>query len=852
MKNCKKVLLAIFLLSLTFIIFSCSQFGTGSVAFQFDKEFIEQVNQYKQKSAGQSRSALDSYINGITYVEVKLEGDKELTQTVPLEEDVFIEFEGIPVGARIRAVLTLFSQEDIEDPTTREDICSGESAWTVITAGENILEITLRGLNYRIFVTFRDDPDIQSGSLMPLDPDREEPQNDGRTPITGYSYIQSAIDWIAENGNRDEDYEIVLTGFDDTNAFNQRVTFGAVDEGQGDNLTGHAKSITLTSTDASNTALRSDANYIFYVKTVVPVYFKNIKIASSSSASFQNGHIINMPESNNVSSEITMGQDATFVGESGNNAQYGGAVFLSYGSFTMEDNATISGFNASEGGAVIVNKGTFYMKDSAVITGCSASGNGGGVSVGNGRDYPGRSYFYMSDDARIETCSCTGSSSNGGAVAVGKWGRVSISSGTIQDCSKGSGSSAHGDGIALISGDDCGSVSMSGGVMKWTDTTTSNEAVYVPRNEAEFSISGDVSIKAPNVIMVDYNSTLGRVKLDAALNNKFAAIVNVTSGAATYAMSSSIIAAEDNSLVESAITGQKLIGYDEYYLEESGKVVTSSAYKIATVDQTDPEKMIAVGDIVFANDNSRARPANATYLTYMDRQRVAGIIFYTGTSGDLLGEVNLIVGKEVYADNFVSQNFTSNMEKFDETSWIQNFPKKEVPTVGYGGVPGDPWIFDDYSETISIDEAEFDSPQIGTAYLSSKSSLIADIISGSNNMYTMLKVVLMHGENYQGTSYALDSTTIANNWYIPTLVEYKFLYEAFKDNSDFDLAYKTLFGTLSTNKYLSMTRIDNNQDRMWNYYWYHYRLNFETGIVSCYQANENTSYSLPVHTYNAD
>ena len=850
MKKGRSLLFVVFLVALSAVLFSCSQIGTGSVAFHFDAQFIEQVNRYRQSEPSPipSRSALDSYINGTTYVEVKLEGDKELSQTYPLTEDLSIEFEGIPVGARIRAVLTLFSQEEPADPDTRSDICTGQSDWTVIASGENVLEITLRGLNYRIFVTFRDDPDIQSGSLMPLDPDREEPQNDGRTPITGYSYIQSAIDWIAENGNRDEDYEIVLTGFDDTNAFNQRVTFGAVDEEQGDNLTGHAKSITLTSTDASNTALRSDANYIFYVKTEVPVYFKNIKIASSSSASTQNGHIINMPESNLVSSKITMGQDATFVGESGNNAQYGGAVFLSYGSFTMEDNATISGFNASEGGAVFVNKCTFYMKDSAVITGCSASGNGGGVSVGNARSYQGFSYFYMSDDARIETCSCTGSSSNGGAVAVGKWGRVSISSGTIQDCSKGSGSSAHGDGIALISGDDGGSVSMSGGIMKWTDTTTSNEAVYVPNGAAEFSISGDVSIKAPNVIMVDYNSSLGCVKLDAALNNKYAAIVNVTSSAATRAMSSPIIAAEDNALVERAITGQKLIGYDSYYLKESGCTASSSAYKIATVDQTDPEKMIAVGDIVFANDNSRARSANATYLTYMDRQRVAGIIFYTGTSGDLLGEVNLMVGTEMYSAIF-TQGTPNSTAEFDTTR-ITNFPQISEPMSNNTVV----WR-DSTTGSVLYTDAQISDAQLGSAYLTSQSLLISEIISGTETHYPLLNTVLHHGDKWAGTDYALDSSVVTNNWYIPTIAECIPLCEAFQD-SEFREVYETFYRTTvypDLGRCVSMTKLYNVRPMDGYYYLFDVNLSADEnfGLIRQEVASDST-FALPIHTYSAD
>ena len=127
MKKGRSLLFVVFLVALSAVLFSCSQVGTGSVAFHFDAQFIEQVNRYRQSEPSPipSRSALDSYINGTTYVEVKLEGDKELSQTYPLTEDLSIEFEGIPVGARIRAVLTLFSQEEPADPDTRSDICTG-------------------------------------------------------------------------------------------------------------------------------------------------------------------------------------------------------------------------------------------------------------------------------------------------------------------------------------------------------------------------------------------------------------------------------------------------------------------------------------------------------------------------------------------------------------------------------------------------------------------------------------------------------------------------------------------------------------------------------------------------------
>ncbi len=864
MKNCKKVLLAIFVLSLTFIIFSCSQFGTGSVAFQFDEEFIEQVNQYKQKSAGQSRSVLDSYINGTTYVEVSLEGDKELTQTVPLEEDVFIEFEGIPVGARIRAVLTLFSQEDIEDPTTREDICSGESAWTVITAGENILEITLKDLTYRIYVTYIDDQNAQSGGILSDSLQKEamyEGTHDGKSKASGYVFIQSAIDWIAANGKSNIDYEIILTGYNEANAFNQQVAFGASDS-YDDTLSGHAKSITVSSENKNIPAIRKTNSIVFSVQTsMVPIYFKNIMVESSASASSLNGGIISAPQ--NVAMYVTMCEGTSFVG-SGNLAQYGGAVYLDGGTFTMQDDASISGFASKyEGGAVCINRGSFTMKDNALISDCSETSlgwGGGAVAVGVGVSGTANSSFTMEGNARIEDCVAT---AKGGAVFVAKYGTFTMKSGTIKDCTINGENYNYGHCIYVDSQDtNAGDITLSGGSIIYTDTTTSHDAIFVNSGACNFEMSGNVYIQAPNVIKLgcatsnslEPRQKLAYIQVTDKLTQPLTALIDI------YAANESVMASQPVVEVSGVSNASEVyshfMGYDAYYFDEG--YARQVDYKL------DATATVSVGDIVFANDNSRARPANATYLTYMDRQRVAGIIFYTGTSGDLLGEANLMVGTKIYESYF---DHTTRQQSFDTITTISNFPTKTIQ-VTVTPVGGDPYIDTevviDENATLQRANIEFSPARTGKTYLESIRTIVPSLITYSGNVYSysdypLLEKVLKHGNAFTGTAYYPDQTgssddswaANANNWYVPTIAEYAMLYDALQD-TDFKNAFESLCGSLSGKTFISATQCGDREDGyLGEYHWYHYTILLPSGTVGCGKNNGHFA-ALPIHTYVAE
>ena len=847
MKNCKKVLLAIFLLSLTFIIFSCSQFGTGSVAFQFDKEFIEQVNQYKQKSAGQSRSVLDSYINGTTYVEVSLEGDKELTQTVPLEEDVFIEFEGIPVGARIRAVLTLFSQEDIEDPTTREDICSGESAWTVITAGENILEITLKDLTYRIYVTYINDQNAQSGGIL-----RDSLQNellyegihDGKSKASGYVFIQSAIDWIAANGKSNIDYEIILTGYNEANAFNQQVAFGASDS-YDDTLSGHAKSITVSSENKNIPAIRKTNSIVFSVQTsVVPIYFKNIMVESSASASSLNGGIISALE--NMAMHVTMCEGTSFVG-SGNLAQFGGAVYLNGGTFTMQDDASISGFASKyEGGAVCINRGSFTMKDNALISDCSVTtlGYGGGaVAVGEGATNPAYSSFTMEGNARIENCNA---SAKGGAVLVTKYGTFTMKSGTIKDCTINGENYNYGHCIYVDSQDtSAGNITLSGGSIIYTDTTTSHDAIFVRSGACNFEMSGNVYIQAPNVIKLGCSTStslenrqkLAYIQVTGTLIKPLTALIDI------YAANESVMAqpvVEVSGVSNASEVYSHFMGYDAYYFDDG--FARQVDYKL------DAAETVSVGDIVFANDNSRARASSAQKLTYMDRQRVVGLIFYKGRETDLLGEVNLMVGTEMYSAIF-TQGTPNSTAEFDTTR-ITNFPQISEPMSNNTVV----WR-DSTTGSVLYTDAQISDAQLGSAYLTSQSSLISEIISGTETHYPLLNTVLHHGDKWAETDYALDSSVVTNNWYIPTIAECIPLCEAFQD-SEFREVYETFYRTTvypNLGRCVSMTKLYNVRPMDGYYYLFDVNLSEEEnfGLIR-QEVASNSTFALPIHTYSAD
>jgi len=94
----------------------------------------------------------------------------------------------------------------------------------------------------------------------------------------------------------------------------------------------------------------------------------------------------------------------------GNTARYGGAIYIESGSFTMEDEVSVSGNTSNDsGGGLYVNGGTLTMQGNSKVSNNTATGDGGGVYLSSGT-------FTMRGNASV---SDNTSFRNGGGVSGG-------------------------------------------------------------------------------------------------------------------------------------------------------------------------------------------------------------------------------------------------------------------------------------------------------------------------------------------------------------------------------------------------------------------------------------------------
>ncbi len=93
---------------------------------------------------------------------------------------------------------------------------------------------------------------------------------------------------------------------------------------------------------------------------------------------------------------------------SGYSANWGGAVYMTAGTFNMQG-GTIKSCLALQGGAVYMAEGTFNLSGGSIES-CASTSDGGAVYMTAGE-------FNLSDEGRIESCVAT---ANGGAIYLGK------------------------------------------------------------------------------------------------------------------------------------------------------------------------------------------------------------------------------------------------------------------------------------------------------------------------------------------------------------------------------------------------------------------------------------------------
>jgi hypothetical protein len=105
---------------------------------------------------------------------------------------------------------------------------------------------------------------------------------------------------------------------------------------------------------------------------------------------------------------FTMQDNATVNGNTASSS-CGGGVYVG-GTFTMKDNTSVKDNNTSFDGGGVYADGNFLMQGNASVSNNISSSNGGGVFVG------GSGHFFMQDDASVSNNT---SSSNGGGLFVG-------------------------------------------------------------------------------------------------------------------------------------------------------------------------------------------------------------------------------------------------------------------------------------------------------------------------------------------------------------------------------------------------------------------------------------------------
>ena len=426
----------------------------GSLVFDFSSFSNKQI----------SRNAIEDLITQDQefFVDLSLEGTFKYHDSFSLSEQTSYAIEGIPLGARIKAVIEIFTYKDPNDKETKIILFSGESQ--TYTISESVNQITVKlNKNEDALEIIGEEPQEEVDNSIKIyvvynsekqDSDweaNEDPARDGTTPDSAFYYIQSAIHWIEVNGNGNEDYTIKLIGYSATEAFDQTIVYG-------DNICGKANSITITSYDKNNFAIRSSSYKTINLKTIygyntVPtLIFKDIKISTN------NGAIIYGEDGLRDTTKIQLYNNTVFKGETDS----GCAIVLDGGgTIEMYGNSQIETF---ENGAVTMSYGYFHMKDKSTIYKCSTS-YGGAFYLNHIH-----SYVYINDEASITECEAE---NDGGAVYM-TGGTFEMNGGSITKCK----ANVDGGAIYMRVVSNSPNVYLNGGKIINNTATNNGAAIY--------------------------------------------------------------------------------------------------------------------------------------------------------------------------------------------------------------------------------------------------------------------------------------------------------------------------------------------------------------------------------------
>lgn len=853
MRHTNKLLIILSFLFITILI-SCNFDIISKKKGQVFFDFSSVANQLKPNS----RSVLDSIIDPETeyFIDLKIDGSYKLNTTIDLSQQTYYEITDIPAGTRIKASIEVYSWNMNLFPHTKNILFTGESKSCVISSGENTIEIKLKAnfkITFKIYVRYN--ADYQNNNW-----ENEPSENDGLTKDTGFYYIQSAINWITANGNNKKNYEIVLTGHDNNQAFNQYIEFD-------NNLNGKAKSITLSSDDTRYIALKSSSIQSIEVKMTgyncVPLIFRDILISTdASNESAQSALILQTVQYCNC--DITLDEGTKFIGDENHKSARGSAILLKGGIVTMKSNSIISGFHSrDEGGAVFVEYGTFNMTDSAVIENCHSE-DGGAIYLTNINNS-----FNINKNATIKNCSA---SRYGGAIFQ-KCENINIEGGSIINCS----ANYCGGAVYMDTSSNDVNLLLSGGEIK-NNEAPQGSAFYLSKDRYYDSEKFEFVNKYSKLIMSEnacvdlsndiFCSELQPVYLSGTLktNNAKAALLTYVNGADLT--DNEVLVANDGktniSKSYSKFYVREAEGSSEvknWYINQQGKVQEFSIF-LTSADE------VQLGDIVFA-DNRRTRASNYPYLDYELYSSIAGIIFYVGSDTGFLKNINLIVGTETYEGHIESNYYSTNSAygyAYFNTINIESFPY-------YSNNYSDDSIYkmNSVKPLNEIADADFknrfsnvNTPLTGNVRFDqtfSGDTYFNKIINTTS--FPLHKKAIEYGNKFNTTSkYTINSTTQTDNWFIPTIAEYKLLADAL-NNSTFKKLYQQITNSLLTGNYISSTIMWNSNESsqypavfktyLHQEYWpYYFGINFETKTVLQLVSppyNYWGEKAVPIHLY---
>lgn len=825
----------------SFILFAFTACNLNFLAHKNGQLFFD-FSSFAPEKNSNSRSAIEDYVeDGKDYfIDLTIDGSYKFSATIDLKDVNTYTIDNIPVGTRIKAKIDFYTYNIPGDLYSKETLLSGESKYYTITAGVNEIVINLKSEFVKLYVRYNQD--YQNNDF-----ENEDPDNNGKTPSTGFYYIQSAINWIAENGKTKYDYKIILTGYDSDQSFDQGIIFGNINYNE-DNLRGKAKSITVTSTNPQIIAFNSSSIQSIIVRTSIPIYFEDINISTLASAE-SSTHSLILETTYGIDCNVTLGKGTIFQSDNNHKSANGSAIYMNGGIVKMVNNAKILNFSSKyEGGAVYVKYGNFLMTENSLIEGCTGT-KGGAIYLETTH-----TSFDLSDNSKIKSCTA---SSYGGAICQAA-GDIKIHSGFITECS----ANYSGGAIYSMSGVYSTTVHIKGGEIKNNEASAgsaiylTNGSSYPPElilsDNACVDLSNDIFSEGQSIYLSNVLKTPDKVAIISYNNlseNKI--VLNNKEDSQAVNKSYSKFFVRD---VNGTVT-------NHYYIDENGKtaifsdIITSSA---------SPMPEVQLGDIVFA-DNSRIRATDFDKIDYKLYSSIAGIVFYVGTDDGLIGNVNLIVGTETYEDYFETEGYsTSYVNVFDETD-ITNFP-------GYQNNY-------DYNESLDVSSISKDkiigiktgNGGINTAITTNNnhnvnnSSFVLSLnsILQNDSHFPLYKSIISYGNKFSENSiYKLNTNDITQNWYIPTITEYV-LFSYALENETFLSIYNTIGNQDLSGEYMSETILHKDSYSYPNTYTSYYQnstinypynfvIDFNSNTITCAKTpkwNYITYKAFPIHIY---